>query len=89
MINDALEPFGFADGRAERIVIMGENIRFSPKAALVLGKRCISTPARHEVLVIEKLLSGRRVLVDESTRSGRIPSHWKTYRIRIAGSYDD
>jgi PAS domain S-box-containing protein len=37
VINDALEPFGVADGRAERIVIVGENIRFSPKAALVLG----------------------------------------------------
>jgi PAS domain S-box-containing protein len=37
VINDALEPFGVADGRAERIVIVGDNIRFSPKAALVLG----------------------------------------------------
>src|SRR6202166_4316107 len=37
VINDALEPFGVTDGRAERIVIVGENIRFSPKAALVLG----------------------------------------------------
>jgi PAS domain S-box-containing protein len=37
VINDALEPFGVVDGRAERIVILGENIRFSPKAALVLG----------------------------------------------------
>jgi len=37
VVNDALEPFGVTDGRAERIVIMGENIRFSPKAVLVLG----------------------------------------------------
>jgi PAS domain S-box-containing protein len=37
VINDALEPFGVTDGRAERIVIVGDNIRFSPKAALVLG----------------------------------------------------
>jgi PAS domain S-box-containing protein len=37
VINDALEPFGVPDGRAERIVITGDNIRFSPKAALVLG----------------------------------------------------
>ncbi|MGZ5894712.1 MAG: HWE histidine kinase domain-containing protein [Xanthobacteraceae bacterium] len=37
IIHDALEPFGVAGGRAERIVIKGENIRFSPKAALALG----------------------------------------------------
>jgi two-component sensor histidine kinase len=37
MINDAMEPFGVADGRAERIVITGENIRFPPQAALALG----------------------------------------------------
>ncbi|MBF9232576.1 HWE histidine kinase domain-containing protein [Microvirga alba] len=37
LINDALEPFVVADGRAERIVITGENIRFPPNAALALG----------------------------------------------------
>ena len=34
---DALEPFGVSGGRADRIVITGENIRFPPKAALALG----------------------------------------------------
>jgi PAS domain S-box-containing protein len=37
IIHDALEPFGVAGGRAERIVIKGENIRFSPQSALALG----------------------------------------------------
>jgi PAS domain S-box-containing protein len=37
VINDAMEPFGVAGGRAERIVITGENIRFPPQAALALG----------------------------------------------------
>jgi PAS domain S-box-containing protein len=37
IVHDALEPFGIADGRAERIVIKGENIRFPPRAALALG----------------------------------------------------
>lgn len=37
VIHDALEPFGVADGRAERIVIKGERVRFPPKAALALG----------------------------------------------------
>jgi PAS domain S-box-containing protein len=37
VINDAMAPFGVADGRAERIAIRGENIRFPPQAALALG----------------------------------------------------
>lgn len=37
VINDALEPFGTADGRAERVTIRGENIRIPPKAALAFG----------------------------------------------------
>ena len=37
VLHDALEPFIVADGRAERIAITGENIRFPPKAALALG----------------------------------------------------
>jgi PAS domain S-box-containing protein len=36
LLRDALEPFG-VDGRAERIAIKGENIRFPPKSALALG----------------------------------------------------
>src|SRR5450755_3511742 len=35
--HDALEPFGVLGGRADRIVITGENIRFPPKAALALS----------------------------------------------------
>jgi PAS domain S-box-containing protein len=35
--HDALEPFGVSGGRADRIVIAGENIRFPPKSALALG----------------------------------------------------
>ena len=37
IVHDALEPFGVAGGRAERIVIKGENVRFAPQAALALG----------------------------------------------------
>ena len=37
VINDALEPFAVTHGRAARIVITGENIRFPPEAALALG----------------------------------------------------
>lgn len=37
VLHDALEPFGVSDGQAERLVISGENIRLSTKAALALG----------------------------------------------------
>jgi len=37
IVHDALEPFGLGDGRTERIVIKGENIRLSPKSTLALG----------------------------------------------------
>jgi PAS domain S-box-containing protein len=37
IVNAALEPFGVAGDRAERLVITGRNVRFSPKATLVLG----------------------------------------------------
>jgi PAS domain S-box-containing protein len=37
IVHDALEPFGVSGGRADRIAITGENIRFPPKSALALG----------------------------------------------------
>lgn len=37
MLTDALEPFRIRDGRAERLSIRGENIRFPPKEALALS----------------------------------------------------
>ncbi|CAN5370934.1 hypothetical protein BH10PSE9_BH10PSE9_17110 [soil metagenome] len=37
VVNDALEPFLVAGGRAARFVVRGKNIRFPPKAALALG----------------------------------------------------
>jgi two-component sensor histidine kinase len=37
LVNEALAPFGVANGRAERFVITGKNIRLSPKETLALG----------------------------------------------------
>lgn len=37
VIDAALEPFGIANGRAERFKVTGKNIRFPPGAALALG----------------------------------------------------
>jgi len=36
-LHDALEPFGGLDERSGRVEVIGENIRFAPKAALALG----------------------------------------------------
>ena len=37
VVRDALEPFGFADGLAERFTITGRDVRFPPGGALALG----------------------------------------------------
>ncbi len=37
VVHAALEPFGVANGRAERFRVIGENVRFPPKPALALG----------------------------------------------------
>lgn len=37
LLDAALEPFGVANGRKERFLITGANVRVSPKAALALG----------------------------------------------------
>ncbi|MGZ8348000.1 MAG: sensor histidine kinase, partial [Allosphingosinicella sp.] len=37
LVDNALQPFGVADGRAERFVVTGENVRLPPKATLPLA----------------------------------------------------
>jgi PAS domain S-box-containing protein len=37
VVDRALEPFGIANGRSERFVITGDDIRLTPKATLALG----------------------------------------------------
>jgi PAS domain S-box-containing protein len=37
IVHDALEPFGVSGGRADRIAVTGENMRFPPKSAMALG----------------------------------------------------
>lgn len=37
LVDNALEPFGVAAGRAERFIITGENVRLPPKATLTLA----------------------------------------------------
>ena len=37
LVNEAMEPFGVANGRTERFVITGKNIRLPPNVTLALG----------------------------------------------------
>jgi PAS domain S-box-containing protein len=37
LINEAMEPFGVANGQAKRVVVTGKNIRIPPNAVLALG----------------------------------------------------
>jgi two-component sensor histidine kinase len=37
LVNEAVEPFGVANGRTERFVITGKNIRLPPNVTLALG----------------------------------------------------
>jgi PAS domain S-box-containing protein len=37
VVDAAMEPFGVANGRSERFLVTGANVRFPPKAALALG----------------------------------------------------
>jgi PAS domain S-box-containing protein len=82
--HDALEPFGVSGGRADRIVIMGENIRFPPKAALALGiafnelatnavKYGALSNATGSILIewtIETALAGKRLLLSWKEKDG-------------------
>ena len=65
LINDALEPFVVADGRSERIVITGKNVRFPPQAALALG------------IAFNELATNAVKYVAFSNRNGSILVDWK------------
>jgi two-component sensor histidine kinase len=82
--HDALEPFGVSGGRADRIVIAGENIRFPPKAALALSiafnelatnavKYGALSNATGSILIdwtIETATEGRRLLLSWKEKGG-------------------
>ena len=84
IVHDALEPFGGSGGRADRIVITGENIRFPPKAVLALGiafnelatnavKYGALSNATGSILIewtIETAPEGRRLLLSWKEKGG-------------------
>src|SRR5476651_2448367 len=84
VIHDTMEPFVVADGRAARLVITGENIRFPPKAALALGiafnelatnavKYGALSNAAGSILIewtIETAPAGRRLLLSWKEKDG-------------------
>ena len=98
VVNDAMEPFGVADGRAERIVITGKNIRFPPKAALALGiafnelatnavKYGAFSNEAGSILIawtIEPRPEGDRLSCAGRRRTAR-PSRHRPERVRLAG----
>ncbi len=65
LLNDALEPFGVADGWAGRIVIKGEEVRFPPVSALALG------------IVFNELATNAVKYGAFSTGAGSILIEWK------------
>jgi two-component sensor histidine kinase len=84
VVLNALEPFRVTGGRADRIVIEGENIRFSPPEALALGIAfnelatnamkygALSNPTGSILVVwnIEQALEGNRLLITWTERNG-------------------
>lgn len=78
IIHDALEPF--KGGRAERIVIKGENIRFSPQSALALGivfNELATNAVKYGALSNE---AGSIVIdwtKETTTGVGRLLLHWR------------
>jgi two-component sensor histidine kinase len=66
VVSNALEPFAVADGRAQRIVITGDNIRFPPKAALALG------------IVFNELATNAMKYGAFSNDAGSVLIEWKT-----------
>jgi PAS domain S-box-containing protein len=84
IVHDALEPFGVSGGRADRIAVTGENIRFPPKSALALGiafnelatnavKYGALSNAAGSILIewtMETIPTGRRLLLNWKEKDG-------------------
>lgn len=66
VVHNALAPFGVAGGRADRITIKGENIRFPPQAALALG------------IAFNELATNAMKYGSLSNEKGSVLIEWKT-----------
>jgi PAS domain S-box-containing protein len=80
LIKEALEPFGIANGRAERFVIAGSNIRLPPKVTLTLGvvfHELATNAVKYGAFSNETGSISIRWAI-ESTRGGdRLVLHWQ------------
>lgn len=80
IVTDALEPFGIGDGRAERFVITGPNVRFPPKGALALGvafNELATNAVKYGAFSNEE---GRIMVswtVESDLGQGRLVLHWR------------
>ena len=80
MINDVLEPFDVVGGRADRIVIVGDDIRLPPQTALVLGigfNELATNAVKYGAL---SNLAGSVLVewkIEPSPESSRLILHWR------------
>jgi len=80
IVHEALEPFGVADGRAERLVIKGENIRFSPKSALALGivfNELATNAVKYGALSNKRGSILIEWAMEPTPEGGRLVLHWR------------
>lgn len=80
VVADALEPFGIADGRAERFVITGPNVRFPPKAALAFGiafNELATNAVKYGAFSNEEGCVTISWTIEPASSEGRLLLHWR------------
>ena len=80
VVHNALEPFGVSGGRADRIVIKGENIRFPPPAALALGiafNELATNAMKYGSLSNERGSILIEWQIEQTSEGSRLVLHWQ------------
>jgi PAS domain S-box-containing protein len=80
LIKEALEPFGIANGRAERFVIAGSNIRLPPKVTLTLGvafHELATNAVKYGAFSNETGSISIRWAIEPAPEGDRIILHWR------------
>lgn len=80
IVTDALEPFGIANGRAERFDIAGPNIRFPPKAALALSitfNELATNAVKYGAFSNEDGCIAVSWTIEPASSGGRLRLHWR------------
>jgi two-component sensor histidine kinase len=80
LVKEALEPFGIADGRAERFAVTGSNIRLSPKATLTLGvafHELATNAVKYGAFSNEAGSISIRWAIEPAPEGSRLILHWR------------